>query len=221
MPGDTIPPMPRRSAADAQRTRETIVARAVEIASADGLEGVTLGRLAEDLGMSKAGVIGHFGSKEALQLAAVKAARQRFLCEVWRPVEARQPGLDRLVALCDSWLTHIASTAYPGGCFWAAASAEFDGRPGPVRDSVASMLEEWKEALTREVRQAVADGDLDEDTDVGQVLFELRSIGLGLNQELQLHGDESAERRARRAVRRALGRPDLPVPRKRRAAAAA
>jgi AcrR family transcriptional regulator len=201
--------VPRRSAADALRTREAIVARAVDVASAEGLEGVTLGRLAADLQMSKAGVIGHFGTKEALQLAAVEAARAAFVEQVRPAVRGAAPGLERLLALVDAWIAHIARTAYPGGCFWAAAAAEFDGRPGPVRDAVLDHSSEWSHALRRELRAAVEAGELATDTDVEQVVFELRAIGLVLNQEIQLHRNAEAEERARRAVRRAIGVPEV------------
>lgn len=208
--------MPRRSVVDAARTRAAIVQRAAAVASLDGLDGITLGRLAEDLGMSKAGVIGHFGTKEALQLEAIEAARERFVRAVWDPVKGREPGLDRLLALLDGWISDLTSTPLPGGCFWAATVPEFDSHPGPVRDAIASIQGEWDALLRGEVKAAVAAGELDAGTDVAQVVFELRAVGLGLNQQLLLHDDEAAERRARRAVRRILGRPELPIPRRRR-----
>ena len=120
--------------------------RAVELASSQGLEGVTIGRLAGELGLSKAGVLNHFPTKEALQLAAIEAARDRFAAQVGGQVEGLEPGLERLLAICDAWITHVARTPYPGGCFWAAASFEFDGRPGEVRDAVAEMQLQWTRA---------------------------------------------------------------------------
>lgn len=213
--------MPRRSAAEASQTRDAIVARAVELASTHGLEGVTIGRLAEDLELSKAGVLNHFKSKELLQLAAVQAARDRFVGDVWRRASELPPGLGRLVGLCDAWIAHIAGDLYPGGCFWSAASFEFDGRPGLVRNAIAEMQLQWSEALTEEVRTAIALGEIPRDADVAQVVFELRAVALGLNQSLQLHGDADAVRRARRAMRRALGRPDLPLRGRRLSRAAA
>lgn len=212
--------MPRRSAADAQRTRDALIETACDIASSDGLAGVTIGRLADEVGMSKAGVLGHFGSKEGLQLAAIEAARQRFVDEVSGAVLAAEPGLAGFVALTDAWITHIADDTYPGGCIWATASVEFDNQPGPVRDAVQEALVDWDNALTRQLKRAVANGELPSDTDIAQIVFETRAVGLGLNQELQMHAGEGAERRARKAIRRALGRSDLPIPRRRRAAAA-
>jgi AcrR family transcriptional regulator len=211
--------MPRRSVAAARRTREAIVARAADIASAEGLDGVTIGRLADDMAMSKAGVVGHFGSKEGLQLAVVRMARDRFEQEIKHAVTHRPAGLERLLAMCDAWLVH-SGRGYPGGCFWAAAATDFAARPGPVRDAIVEVQAEWNVVLKWHLRKAISNGEVPEDTDVDQAVFELRSIGLGLNQELRLHGNTAAERRARRAVRRIVGRPDLPTPRVRRLQAA-
>src|SRR3954451_8179736 len=113
--------MPRRSAADTARTHASIVGRAVDMASTDGLQGLTIGRLAGDLSMSKAGVIGHFGTKERLQLAALEEAIAIFTREVWTPVAELPAGLDRLLAICDAWIAHLRSGVFPGGCFLTAA----------------------------------------------------------------------------------------------------
>jgi len=197
--------MPRRSAAEARQTRATIIARAADVASVDGLEGLTIGRLAGDLGMSKAGVMGHFGSKEALQLAAVESASEAFRRAVWEPAASARPGLQRLVALCEAWIAHVSSSPFAGGCFFTAASTEFDGRPGPVRDAIAEMQERWWETLRREARTAIDAGELPAGEDPSQIAFELRALAMGLNQELQLHDRQSAARQARRAVKRILG----------------
>ena len=123
----------RGRAARGQRTREAILKTAVDVASAEGLEGLTIGRLAAELEMSKSGLFAHFGSKEELQLATIGAAREIFVDEVVRPAFENDPGLSRLWALLDSWLRYAEAGIFKGGCFFAAASAEFDGRPGPVR----------------------------------------------------------------------------------------
>jgi AcrR family transcriptional regulator len=196
---------PRRSAAAALETREEIVARAVAVASTDGLEGLTIGRLAGDLSMSKAGVIGHFGTKERLQLAALEAAIAIFTREVWLPVADRPPGLERLLAICDAWIAHLQSGVFPGGCFLTAASMEFDGRTGPVRDRVMTGFEQWRAVVERDVRLAVDVGQLPPATDPAQVWFECNALAIGLNQTLQLFGDAEAPARARRAMRRAIG----------------
>ncbi|MBB4662605.1 TetR/AcrR family transcriptional regulator [Conexibacter arvalis] len=198
---------PRKSAAAALETRDAIVARAVAVASTDGLEGLTIGRLAGDLSMSKAGVIGHFGSKERLQLAALEEAVGIFTRTVWEPVASRPAGRERLLAICDAWVAHLESGVFPGGCFLAAAAAEFDGREGPVRDGVVAALGRWRAVIERDVRAAVAAGELPADSDPAQVWFEWNAFAMGLNQALQLHGDASAPDRARRAMRRAIGVP--------------
>jgi len=196
---------PRRSAAAALETREEIVARAVAVASTDGLEGLTIGRLAGDLSMSKAGVIGHFGTKERLQLAALEEAIAIFTREVWTPVAELPAGLERLLAICDAWIAHLQSGVFPGGCFLTAASMEFDGRAGPVRERVIAGFEQWRAAVERDVRAAVKAGQLPAATDPAQVWFELNALAIGLNQALQLLGDDDAPARARRAMRRAIG----------------
>jgi len=197
--------MPRRSASDALLTRDAIVARAVDVASLEGLEGITIGRLASDLTMSKAGVIGHFGSKEALQLAAVKDASARFRTAVWAPAEHVTPGLPRLRAIADHWLDYCESETFPGGCFLSAASFEFDDREGAVRDAVAAALALWHRVLSAEVGTAVGAGDMPADTDPDQIAFELEAITLGATQARRLHRDPHAGERARRATTRLLG----------------
>jgi len=196
---------PRRSAADAAETRDAIVARAVAVASTDGLEGLTIGRLAGDLSMSKAGVIGHFGSKERLQLAALEEAIAIFARTVWEPLARRPAGLARLLAICDAWVAHLEDGVFPGGCFLTAAAAEFDDRDGPVRDRVAAALGQWRSVIEHDVRAAVAAGELPAETDPAQVWFECNALAMGLNQALRLFADDAAPERARRAMRRAIG----------------
>ena len=196
---------PRRSAVAARETRGEIVARAVAVASTDGLEGLTIGRLAGDLSMSKAGVIGHFGSKEALQLAALEEAIAIFTREVWLPVAEREAGVERLLAIGEAWIAHLQSGVFPGGCFLTAASMEFDGRAGPVRDRVVAALKLWRTLIEHDVRTAVDAGELPAGTDPAQVSFEWNALAVGLNQAIQLFGDREAPARARRAMRRSLG----------------
>src|SRR5687767_8985814 len=119
-----------------ERTRQSILERAVDLASLEGLEGLTIGRLADELKMSKSGLFAHFGSKEELQLATVEAASQRYVAEIFAPALKEPRGYPRLLAICDSWLSYIKRGVFPGGCFFAAASFEFDSRPGAVRDFV-------------------------------------------------------------------------------------
>ena len=198
--------MPRSSVAEANRTRETIIDRAVAVASKEGLEGLTIGRLAGDLDMSKAGLIGHFGSKERLQLAALEAAIEIFRREVWEPAEKHRPGIRRLRAICDAWVSYLERRVFPGGCFFAATAPEFDDRGGPVRDRLVDQASRWRRVLGREIRTAIEDGDLPPNTDPRQLAMELNGVVLVLNHDLRLLQDAKAPDRARRAMRRILAR---------------
>jgi AcrR family transcriptional regulator len=198
--------VPRRSVADALKTRDSIVERARDVASVDGLEGVTIGRLADDLGMSKAGVIGHFGNKTELQLAALAAAGEVFTRQVFGPGEVLPPGRERVLAICDSWVAHVTRPAFPGGCFFTAASFEFDGRPGVVHDEIRRGIRRWRRVLAREIGAAIEAGELDSELDPEQAAFELYGVAMGVNQEVQLFGDRRGGREhGRRAMRRVLG----------------
>ncbi|WP_171164750.1 TetR/AcrR family transcriptional regulator [Streptomyces sp. I05A-00742] len=197
---------PRKSVAETRRTRERIIDRSVAIASVEGLEGLTIGRLATDLGMSKAGVLGHFGTKESLQLAALEGASETFSRTVWEPAADAAPGLARLRALCELWITYLERErgAFPGGCIFTTAAVEFDARGGPVRDAVARLYAFWRRRLIHDLRLAVQAGDLAADTDPEQVAFELIGLYTGLNQAIQLMGDREAPGRTRRALDRLL-----------------
>ncbi|MEV0231048.1 TetR/AcrR family transcriptional regulator [Nonomuraea sp. NPDC050786] len=196
---------PRKSVAEALSTRAAILDRSVAIASAEGLEGLTIGRLAGELGMSKAGVLGHFGSKEALQLAVLGRAGEVFRAEVWEPAIPAAPGLARLRVLCEAWISYLEREVFPGGCFFVAAAHEFDGRLGTVRDAVESLFDAWRGRLRKETRRAVDAGELPEETDVDQLVFELLGAAMALNHAVQLHRDPRAPELARRTVQARLG----------------
>ncbi len=187
-----------------ERTRQSILERAVDLASLEGLEGLTIGRLAEDLGMSKSGLFAHFGSKEELQLATISAAGQRFIDEVFRPALEAERGYPRLMAICRSWLSYIGRNVFPGGCFFAAASFEFDGRPGIVRQAIAKAMDDWIGAIAKAVALAQQEGHLDPDVDPEQIAFELNSLFFGANFARQLLGDQKALERAGRAIEERL-----------------
>lgn len=187
---------------EALATRERIVAHGLELAALDGLEGVTIGRLAADLELSKAGVLGHFGTKERLQLSVVEAAADAFREHVVDPYRELPRGLERLRAVCDAWAEYAGEAV--GGCFFTAAAAEFDGRGGPVRDKLVELVGGWYAWLERQVEAAVAAGDLPADTDPAQVVFEVKAAIMALSQESQLFCDPRALDRARRAMRHAL-----------------
>ena len=178
-------------------TRSAILARAVDLASAEGLEGLTIGRLAADLGMSKSGLFRHFGSKQELQLASVEEASRRFVAAVVEPALAAEEGAARLRGLCDRYVAHLETQVFSGGCFWAATQAEFDDRPGPVRDVIAAGVEAWTGELARQAGLAGAD-------DPDQLAFELVSIAQGANARYRLLGDEGVFGRARSSFDRLL-----------------
>ena len=196
---------PRNSVLEARRTRERIVDHGLALASAEGLEGLTIGRLAGELGMSKAGVLGHFGTKESLQLAVVDAAARLFAEQVPQRVRGVAAGLPHLRAVCEAWVSYLERDVLPGGCFFTAAATEFDDRGGPVRGAVAGLNAVWRRDLRGHVRDAVAAGHLPPDTDPDQLTFELVGVMLALNHYRQLQHDPNAAGRARRALGRLLG----------------
>jgi len=199
--------MPRRSAAAVAESRATAVQAAVDVASVEGLEGLTIGRLAGELAMSKSGLIGRFGDKQALQRAVLAAAIERFTEAVWRPAEQRTPGIDRLEAIVDAWIAHLRGDVFPGGCFVTTASVEYDARPGPLHDDVADAVRRWLAVLAAEARRAREDGDLPAGRDPAGVAFELHSLASGGGVAGRLLGDRDALDRTRAAMRRAIGLP--------------
>jgi AcrR family transcriptional regulator len=197
--------MPRRSALEAAGTRDAIIRRAADIGSVEGLEGITIGRLATDLEMSKAGVIGHFGSKEELQLATLELAADLFVEQVWKPVEDLRPGLERLLGICEAWTRYADEPILSGGCFIAAVSFEFDGRAGRVHDELKQVVGRWRKTLVREISVAIADGDLPADLDPEQAAFSMEALAAGMNPARQLYGDTSAAEWSRQAMHAVLG----------------
>lgn len=200
------PDMPRRSREEAARTRSAILGRATALGSIEGLEALSLGRLADDLGLSKSGVYGHFGSKENLQLWAVDTAIARFREEVWEPAAAQRPGLRRLRAVMEAWLSYLERSVFPGGCFLTAASLEFDDRPGPVREAVARAWRLWLGLIEQEVRTAQGQGELGGDLDPKQLAFQLNAYVMAGNWGKQLFGDPGALDSSRTAIDRLLTR---------------
>ena len=162
-----------------QRTRDSILRTAVNLASVEGLEGLTIGRLADELKMSKSGLFAHFGSKEELQLATVAMAREIFLEHVIKPALTKPAGMPRLWALCDRWLRHVEERIFPGGCFFTAASFEFDSRPGPVRDAIVDAMQKWLATLTRSIEEAKKAKHIKSNIDSAQFAFEMYSMAMG------------------------------------------
>jgi AcrR family transcriptional regulator len=186
--------------AKATRTRAEILSVAVDLASAEGLESLSIGRLAPQLRMSKTGIFAHFGSKEKLQLATVDAAKQIFLEQVVKPGLASQRGLPRLRIMLESWLGYVERIVFRGGCFFAAASAEFDSRPGKVRDEIASLTKAWLMALQGEIAFARKKTQIKTSIVPSQLAFELHAYVQEANWAFKLFNEKSAFLRARRAI---------------------
>src|SRR5437588_12297374 len=177
--GSTEPTDGRRLRGD--RTRRAILDKAVDIASAEGLEGLSLGRLATDLDVSKSGLFAHFGSKQELQLETIDAASVIFEEHVWAPVADAEPGLVRLVALMKSWLEYFHDPPFSGGCFFSNAHHEFDSRSGPVHDRIAEQKQRWMDAIVAHVRSAQKRGQLRAEIEAEQLAFELDAMGVLAN----------------------------------------
>ena len=183
-----------------ERTRKVILDRALDLASSLGLEGLTIGRLAADLGLSKSGLFAHFGSKEELQLATVDKAYEMFVADVIGPALERPEGLARVEALCEGFLSHVEREVFAGGCFFAAAAAELDTRPGAVRDRIAGIHRDWAQLVESSVEAAQRSGELDPAVDPDQLTFELLAMLAQANGSWVLFRDPAVFGRARRGL---------------------
>jgi AcrR family transcriptional regulator len=200
------PPSTDRRRLRGEQTRQAILTHASQLASAEGLGAVSLQRLATDLGISKSGLFAHFGSKEELQLATVEEAGRIFTMEVLKPGLKPSAGLGRVWAMCSSYLSYLKRGVFPGGCFFEAAVAEFDSKPGPVRDAVVARRRYWVESLARAVRGAQAVDEVRADVDPEQLAWELDWILVGANGRFVVDGGNEVFERARRALRDRLER---------------
>ena len=187
-----------------ERIRRRILTAAMDVGSAEGLAGLSLGRLADEIGMSKSGLFAHFGSKEALQLAAIDAAAGEFEAAVLGAAGETEPGLERLRALLGAWIDYVAGLEFRGGCFFFATSAEFGSRPGPVRERLAALNRTWLRELERQARVAVRQRELRSDVPPDQLAFELHALVQEANWAQQLLDDSAAFAKARGAIERAL-----------------
>ncbi|TDC15474.1 TetR/AcrR family transcriptional regulator [Actinomadura bangladeshensis] len=183
-----------------EQTRNAILCRAADIASAEGLEGLSIGRLATELHISKSGVFTHFGSKEELQLATVRKAAAVFREHVVEPALAVAEGLGRVRVLLDAWQRYQRAPVFPGGCFFQSTMAEFDARPGRVRDAIAASQRDWGAFLERCLREAQERGEIDASADVPQLAFELDAVCRGGAAGALLHDDPVLYGRAARAM---------------------
>jgi AcrR family transcriptional regulator len=194
----------RRQRADGQRSREAILKGASELATIEGLEGLSIGRLADHIGMSKSGLYAHFGSKEELQLATIDTAEAIFDEAVVGPMHDAEPGLPATLALSDSFLDHLRRRVFPGGCFFACVSAELQSRPGPVKERIAAFDARWKARWVQQLDAAKARGELPADEDMDQLFFELDAYLLYAHAAFAFRGDPAVLDRADEAVRRRL-----------------
>jgi len=196
MKAATRVPAKPRAGTKGQQTREAILTRALELATRIGFEGLTIGRLAEDLRMSKSGLFAHFRSKEALQLEILRMAGARMVETVVKPALTVRRGEPRVRALFERWLAWEQSPSLPGGCPFMAASFELDDRPGPVRDFVVQNLRDWMDTLAGAARIAVREGHFRPDLDCEQFAHDCQGIGLAFVHASRLMRDPKAHGRA-------------------------
>ena len=189
-----------------ERTRAAILDAALRIVSKAGLDGLTIGTLADATGMSKSGLFAHFGSREELLLAVLAHGQAEFTEVVFQPAMAKARGLPRLKAMFTNWLDWTESADLPGGCPMIGGATEFDDKPGPVRDMLAGGQRAWIETLKRPVRQAIEEGQLPADTDPEQIAFEMFGIALVVHHHRRLLGYPKARARALAALDKLISR---------------
>jgi AcrR family transcriptional regulator len=202
---------PRKRRADGEKSRNAILREAAQLATVEGLGGISIGRLATAVGMSKSGLFAHFGSKQELQLATIEVAGDVYNELVVAPALREPTGLGRLQALVEHFLEHVESDVYPGGCFFASVAAEMDTHPGPVRDLAIRLTGEWFDELIRAASDAQAEGAIHPSEDPEQLAFEIDSFLLLANAQYVVVRDPGPLDRARRAVERRLAAAALPA----------
>lgn len=183
-----------------ERTRAAILNEAARLATVDGLEGLSIGQLARATRMSKSGLYAHFESKLDLQLATIEAARQTFVDEVLIPALRAPKGIERLLAACEAFLSHVERRVFPGGCFFSAAAVDVGTRAGPVHDAIVSQRLEWLALLERLAHEAAELGELEPTLDPVQLAFELQALLVAANTAFILQSDADAFERARIAI---------------------
>jgi AcrR family transcriptional regulator len=186
------------------QTRERILDAALEVASREGLEGLTIGILADALSMSKSGVFAHFGSREELQIAVIDEYARRFMDAVFLPAIRLPRGLPRLKAMFENWLYRVQHVEIPNGCVFISGAVEFDDREGPVRDRMVLVNRGWQREMQKAARQAIAEGHLRADCEPEQLVFELYGFMLSLHHDARLLRDPRAVERARASFVRAI-----------------
>jgi AcrR family transcriptional regulator len=196
----TEPARKRRTRSDGERSYRAILDAAARLATLEGLEGLSFARVANEIGMSKSGLFSHFASKQDLQLATIATAEAVYAAEVVEPATKIPEGLERLEQLCERYLSYVKRGVFPGGCFFASTAAEWDTRPGPIRDRVRAVLAGWTELLEANLRAAQQQGDLAQDVDIGQLIFEINALLHEANGHYLLFRDGAALDRAQTAI---------------------
>ncbi len=186
-----------------RQTRSAILDAALQLAAEKGLEGLSMGVLAEALHMSKSGVFAHFGSREALQLCVIREYNDRFAIEVFQPALRQPRGLPRLQSLFQRWV-HRVSDEIDSGCLYISGAVEFDDRPGPVRDALVTMVQAWQQALHRAMELSIQVGHLQAQTDTRQLLFEVHGLVLALHHDARFLRQADVLQRAQVAFERVV-----------------
>lgn len=194
----------RRRRSDGERSRSAILREAAQLATVEGIDGLSISRLAEAVGMSKSGLFAHFGSKEELQLATIETASALFDEQVVKPASVAATGLERLQHLGENFLRHVEDNVFPGGCFFASVAAEMDTHPGPVRDLAVRLTDDWLGQLETAVQDAQAEAAIDPAEDAAQLAFELDAYLLLANAQFVVSQESAPIERARRAIARRL-----------------
>jgi AcrR family transcriptional regulator len=202
----TEPTRMRRTRSDGERSYRAILDAAARLATVEGLDGLSVRRVADEIGMSKSGLFSHFASKQDLQLATIETAEAIYTAEVIEPAMHAPEGVARLEQLCARYLSYVERGVFPGGCFFASTAAEWDTRGGPIRDRLRAVLTGWDELLEANLRAAQRNGDLARDADIGQLIFEINALLHEANGHYLLFGDGTALNRAHIAIADRLAR---------------
>jgi AcrR family transcriptional regulator len=197
---------PRKPRADGEQSRHAILDAAARLATTRGLEGLSIGELAQHIGMSKSGLYAHFKSKEELELATIETAAEIFERDVLGPARGSPGGLGRVLALSEAFLCHLERRVFPGGCFFANVSVQLAARPGRPRDRVMEILAQWLGLFTSALREAVAGGELPGDADIDQIAFELNAMLVRANFHWILTAEPDVLDRARTGIRHVIER---------------
>jgi AcrR family transcriptional regulator len=199
-----------------QLSRENILRTAARLATTKGLDGLSIGDLAAEVGMSKSGLYAHFKSKEDLELATIETALTIFDREVLHPAQVSPAGLKKLLALTNSFLAYLKRQVFPGGCFFAAVGMELDTRPGPARDKVIEVLQKWLSLFRQCFLDAQAEGEIDPGADIEQAVFETHAMLMMANFQFVMSGDAASLTQARKGVDHVLARLAIRAPPKRK-----